>query len=61
MSARLFDPRRADGSFPFEFTRKEATDVRETWDRTCPGWRERKPGNYEQPKVRQIQTRKAIQ
>ena len=47
MSGRLFDPMRKDGSFPFEFTDKTKTDVRSTWDRMCPGWRERKPSEPE--------------
>ena len=28
--------------FPFEWKPPCATDVRSTWDRLCPGWRERK-------------------
>lgn len=40
---RLSDPRRKDGSFPFEMTPRLKTDVRSTWDRLCPGWKDRKP------------------
>lgn len=29
--------------FPFEWTPPLQTDVRATWDRVCPGWRERRP------------------
>lgn len=47
MSGRLFDPMLADGTFPFCITDKSATDVRATWDRMYPGWRDRKPGNYD--------------
>lgn len=47
MSGRLFDPMRKDGTFPFQISDKTATNVRETWDRMCPGWRDRKPGNYD--------------
>jgi hypothetical protein len=42
MNGRLMDPRRPDGTFPFEFTDRAKQDVRATWDRLCPGWRERK-------------------
>jgi hypothetical protein len=45
---------RPDGSFPFQITDKAATDVRETWDRVCPGWRDRKPGNYSAIPIRSI-------
>lgn len=31
--SRLFDPRRKDGTFPFEWTRPEATDIRKTFER----------------------------
>jgi hypothetical protein len=41
--SRLFDPRRKDGTFPFELTPRLKTDVRATWDKVCPGWRDRKP------------------
>lgn len=30
MSARLFDPRKKDGTFPFEYIDSANTDVRET-------------------------------
>lgn len=52
--SRLFDPMRKDGTFPFQITDKTATDVRSTWDRICPGWRERKPGDALHDVVRQI-------
>lgn len=45
MSGRLFDPMNKDGTFPFRITDKTATDVRATWDRLRPGWRERKPAS----------------
>lgn len=35
--------------FPFQWVPPCATDVRATFDRLCPGWRERKPGDT--PKV----------
>lgn len=43
------DPRRPDGSFPFEPTPRLKTDVRATWDRVCPGWRDRKPDSKVEP------------
>lgn len=52
--SRLFDPMRKDGTFPFHFTRKESTSVEKTWDRLCPGWRDRKPDDRQQPKVAQL-------
>lgn len=45
--SRLMDPRRPDGTFPFEFTDRSRQDCRATWDKHCPGWRDRKPGNYD--------------
>lgn len=31
--SRLFDPRRKDGKFPFEYVSAAATDVRKTFER----------------------------
>ena len=55
--SRLFDPRRKDGTYPFEMTPSLETDVRATWDRLCPGWRERKASDVEQTKVRTLKTK----
>lgn len=64
MSRRLMDQMKhppvddKPAEFPFVWTHSLSTDVAKTWDRLCPGWRERKPG--ESPKVALItqQTRR---
>ena len=40
--SRLLDPK-ANGKFPFDYKTAAQTDVRATWDKLCPGWRDRKP------------------
>lgn len=53
--ARLFDPKRGPkGKFPFDYVSAPATDVRSTWDRLCPGWRERQPGEQKPERVTEI-------
>lgn len=61
--SRLLDPMKRPpvddkpAEFPFPWTMSHSTNVRETWDRMCPGWRERKPGDKEEPKVALISRR----
>lgn len=58
--ARLFDPKRGPkGSFPFDWTPPASTDVRSTWDKADPGWRERKPGEKKpEPRVTDIRNKR---
>ena len=56
MSAWLLDPRRKDGSFPFEYRNSASTDVRETFERIR---REQQANQQEAAvKVKTIQRRK---
>ena len=54
--SRLFDPKRGpNGKFHFEWRGPAATDVRATWDRMDPGWRERRVGESKpEPRVTDI-------
>lgn len=55
------DPKRgAKGDFPFRYTSAPATDVRATWDRLDPGWRERQVGQAKaEPRVTDIRKKAA--
>ena len=53
MSALLVDPRRKDGTFPFEYRNSASTDIRETFKRI----REQQAAQ-QQPNVRTLTTQK---
>lgn len=52
---RLFDPRRKDGTFPFEYIPAAATDVKATIERVR---REQAEKEKQQPTVRRLPERR---